>query len=160
MQFCKLLEGLKDIDSGFKIPDAMFSFAIPSFLGVQAGQALNDLTVFIEEFYNFDLPQKEDIVKSLKKIGSPIDEEGLSYRTRAGWLNANPAVICVPDLQDFNGKGNCRVAAFAREGLINQKTAFKAVKRFEKSLQEIGAKFSSKTVVPLIRLDSTVLEPE
>ncbi len=160
MQFSKLLEGLKDIDSGFKIPDAMFTFAIPSFLGVQAGQTLNDLTVFVEEFYNFDLPQKEVIVKCLNKIGTPIDEEGFSYQTRAGWFNANPAVICVPDLQELSETGNFRAAAFAREGFINQKTAFKAVKRFEKSLGDTGAGFSSKTVVPLTRLDSTVLESE
>ena len=142
----------------FKIPDAMFTYAIPSFLGVQAGQSLNDLTVFAEEFYGFDRSDKKEISDCLNKIGSPLDGDGLSYQTRAGWLNANPAVLCVPDLPDFNKTGTVRAVAFAKEGVINQKTALKAVKRFEKSLQNIGAKFSSKNIVPLTRLDTTVLD--
>jgi hypothetical protein len=112
------------------------------------------LTVFEEEFFGFDWQDKQEIINALKKIGSPVAEDGLSYRTRAGWLNANPAVICVPDLPDFNEKGTLRVVAFAKEGLISQKTALKAVKRFDKSLKDIGVKFSSKTVVPLTKLDS------
>jgi hypothetical protein len=157
MQFSQLFESLTEMDIAFNIPESIYAFAMPAFLGVQAGQSLNDITVFAVEFYGFDCQDKKEISDCLNKIGSPLAEDGLSYRTRAGWFNANPAVICVPDLPDFNQTGTFRAVAFAKEGFINQKTALKAVDRFKKSLQDIGAKFSSKNIVPLTRLDSTVL---
>ena len=158
MHLNRLFEHLKDIDNVFLIPNAMYCFAIPSFLGVKAGQSLNDLTVFIQEFYAFARPEKQNIADGLNKIGSVMDEKGLAYKTRGGWFNANPAVICVPDLNAFSESAAFKAVAFAREGLINQKTAFKAVKRLEASLLDMGCKFSSKTVIPLTRLDRTVIK--
>src|SRR6056297_3237646 len=102
MQFGKLLEVLmKDAGAAFQIPAGLYSFAVPSFLGVRAGQALNDLTVSVDEFYGFEIPEKQEIIVALNRIGSCLDEAGVSYKTRAGWFYANPAVICIPDLPGF-----------------------------------------------------------
>jgi hypothetical protein len=158
MHLNRLFEYLKDADKAFRIPDAMYSFAIPSFLGVQAGQSLNDLTVFVQEFYAFARAEKQNITDGLNRVGAIVDEEGLAYKTRAGWFNANPAIICIPDLNSFSESGAFKAVAFAKEGLINQKTAFKAVKRLEASLLDMGCKFSSKTVIPLTRLNRTVIK--
>ncbi|MGD9161429.1 MAG: hypothetical protein PVG39_23650 [Desulfobacteraceae bacterium] len=62
MQFNQLLGGSKDMGLASKIPDAMFTFAIPAYLGVQAGQAFHVLTVFEEEFFGFDWQDKQEII--------------------------------------------------------------------------------------------------
>lgn len=144
------------MDCAFNIPDSMFCFAIPSFLGVQAGQSLNDVTVFVAEFYDFDRLETQQVIDSLKTLGSCLDEESCSYQIRAGWLNANPAMVCFPDLSEFPENGCFKAVAFAKEGVINQKTAFKAVKRLESALHHLGITFRCKNVVPLIRIDATV----
>ncbi|MBN1957777.1 MAG: hypothetical protein JW773_06210 [Desulfuromonadales bacterium] len=156
MQLNQLLKCLPEMDCAFNIPDSMFCFAIPSFLGVQAGQALNDVTVFVAEFYDFDRLETQQVIDSLKTLGACLDEESCSYKIRAGWLNANPAVVCIPDLDEFPENGRFKAVAFAKEGFINQKTAFKAVKRLESTLYHIGITFRCKNVVPLTRLDATV----
>jgi len=156
MHLNRLLDLLEQFDPGFKLPDIIDMPVIPSFLGVQAGQSLNHLTVHVQEFYNFNTLDKKTLETALNSIGSVLTEKGYYFKTRAGWLNANPAVILVS--ADGEPLIKClKVICFAKEGLINQKTATKAIKRFETALKNQRSEFFVKTIIPLNRLGTTVL---
>ena len=143
----------------------MVSFpAIPSFLGVQAGQSLNHVTAAGELFSDLDFSNAGDhkIEDALRRIGSAIRDQSLQlpentffYKTRAGWLNANPAMICVIPCSD---DPKCfQAITLALEGLINQKTAQKALLRFKKAMSNLGIGFCSQELIPPGRLDAIKL---
>ncbi len=72
-----------------------------------------------------------------KILAEAADEETgaptLLVRTRAGWLNLNPALLLVAVEADEDGTV-LKLTAAALEGLINQGTAGRAVRRFIQAL--------------------------
>jgi hypothetical protein len=57
---------------------------------------------------------------------------------RGGFLSMNPVVLCVVLREREEGEVEARVEAFAKEGLISQHTAEKAVARFVEDLDRTG----------------------
>ncbi len=153
MNFTKVLEKIKNIDQNLNLSEFNHTPIIPSFIGVQAGQSLNHLTVHASEFYNLETVDYKTIEASFNTIGKPIAGQGLFYKTRAGLLNANPALIFTSFNSESSQK-NFTVFCLAKEGWINQKTATKAIKRFEMAISHQGVSFKIKTIIPLTRLDS------
>ena len=160
MNLDRLISCLKAYGCDVTPPDAVGSSSVPSFLGVRAGQSLNHLTVYARHYSDAALPDQA-IERSLGSIGSALASDASLYRTRAGWLCANPAVIWVTEPNQDMLSGFAAIS-FAREGLLNQKTAVGAVRRFENALKNQGGHFSAKTVIPLTRManaDSHVQQP-
>lgn len=127
---------------------------IPAFLGAQAGQTLNHLTIHGIKIYQLksDPPAKKAVQKALSAIGSPIDDDAWYYKTRGGWLNANPAVICALPFEK-DGEDGFQIISIAREGLINQKTVVKVMKRFETALRQQDVAFLSDILIEMSRLE-------
>lgn len=117
-----------------------FAGGLSAEAGAVFGQSFNKLTQAVQ---SFAVPG--DAVQAVRevfqRIGEIAAEEAdesagqcvLAVRTRAGWFNANPAlVIAVIE------KENVQAIALAKEGLINQKTAAGALRRFEETLLGLG----------------------
>jgi len=141
----------KGLDLGLDLTDPLP--AAPGFLGARAGQALNHITVCARELTLALEPEQgiHDLVsKAALGVGKPLVKgETQFYTTRAGWLNANPALLGLFAGPDAD---TCLVMGLAREGWVNQNTAPKAITRLENALKEMGVNFSLKEVLPWTRL--------
>lgn len=109
--------------------------------GVDFGQGFNRMTVAEAEIKWKQAGDPEDRIRRAgKTVGRVVSEEAgknggpslFAIKTRAGWLNLNPAWLVLA----VTGQG-IRLVAMAREGLINQKTAAGALARFEKAFREV-----------------------
>jgi hypothetical protein len=153
MNIGTLIDLLKSYNVSLPVSGALGSFLAPAFLGARAGQSLNHLTVCVEELSELVLPASDPdvFITAANRIGKPADPSTpFCFTTRAGWLNANPAMIC---LFPETGNGKLTIAAFAKEGLISQKTAAKAISRYKTALADSGVTFAAKTRLPLTRMD-------
>ncbi len=157
MNLNSLLSNLDNFNINLQLPEVDIFPAIPAFLGVQAGQQLNHVTVNAQELFNMEFEKtfEKVISEALLSIGTPLNDAEYYFQTRAGWLNANPAVICVLPDADLPEE-RLKVVAFAKEGWISQKTAIKAIERFKAALKKQGTGFDEKNILPLTRLDKPV----
>lgn len=145
---------------------SVFANGLPAYMGASFGQQLNKLTSAAVSLSDFDkdLMSSQKMVEAIGAVGIVMaeadgpEEEGtdddfvLWARVRAGWLNANPALVAVIDGRKA-GAGTIQVAAFAKEGFISQKTATGAIRRIERALENRGIAFKSETIVPQTVLD-------
>lgn len=77
------------------------------------------------------------IIEALSSIGTLID--GSKYTDYpvvlaccgSGYANMNPAIVCVEFVQIDNEQTDLYISAYAKEGLIKQKTAIKAIKKLK-----------------------------
>lgn len=80
------------------------------------------------------------IFQALSSIGIIIDASKytdypvLSACCGSGYANMNPAIICVEFLQTDDNKTDLYISAYAKEGLIKQKTAKKAILKLKNFL--------------------------
>ena len=164
MDLQRLLNGISELGLNLQLPDNLLLPAAPAFLGVQAGQSLNHVTAYGEVLKDLDFTNAGQftIQNALKRIGStinddansPLPENTFCYKTRAGWFNLNPALICVIPKES----NSLQVIAFAFEGLISQKTAQKALLRFTQALTALGIGYTSENLIPAGRLDDLRLD--
>ena len=82
---------------------------------------------------------RKSIEQAAGAIGKILAEEpdATLVATRAGWLNLNPAIVLAVVEPADDGVA-LQVTASAMEGLINQKTAEKAVRRFVDAVGRVG----------------------
>jgi len=167
MEMSEIIE--KFTEKGLDLPyleDMVFP-AIPAALGARFGQEMfGQLTVHSEIITGANKTPiaRENVLNALGSIGSAVDptvddapnDHFFYFQTRAGWLNANPALICVIDLSD--NQGGLQAAAFAKEGLISQKTALKAVARFKKALAGQGIEFTDKVQVSQTKVVDLIVD--
>lgn len=71
----------------------------------------------------------------IKKLGAFIDipqceKQVLAATYGSGFGNMNPAVICIEFTENGKYETTLDIAAYGKEGLINQKTASKAIEMF------------------------------
>ena len=74
----------------------------------------------------------------LRKLGSlieiPVGEKPVQAATYgSGFGNMNPAVICIEFTDNSNTETTLEIAAYGKEGLINQRTASKAIEMYIKA---------------------------
>ena len=113
-----------------------FAGALSARAGVDFGQSFNQQTQ-AEATFEIKGDALQTIKTAVGKIGDLLAEEDdlesgnkvLVIQSKAGWLNANPAIL----VAIVNGT-KVGVMAFAKEGMINQKTAAGAIARFGKAL--------------------------
>lgn len=161
LHYADLLKGLSVDGPRISSLTAELASAVPAYLGVRAGQRLNRVTVSAESLTDFNTGQLWDrhLPQALASIGRVIEVEGpaaresliLCARTRAGWLNLNPALLCVVDT-GRDGAASLQVCAFAKEGWISQRTAPGAIGRFKRALDLQGIAFRTETIIPLAPL--------
>lgn len=78
-----------------------------------------------------------EVLNSLDSMGTIIDSSNyteypvISAVCGSGFGKMNPAVICVEFVEISKSKTNLYISAYAKEGVIKQKTAIKAIKRFK-----------------------------
>ncbi|WDP90885.1 MAG: hypothetical protein HUN04_14760 [Desulfobacter sp.] len=135
--------------------------ALPSAMGARAGQQLNEMTVYAERLSNLSMPPdgEQALDDALRAIGNPMDNDasfqgrkgGCGVLTRAGWFNANPALVFFARNETKNMEAT--IMALAKEGWISQKTAPKAVLRFKKALIRQGIEFIATPILPLTRIE-------
>lgn len=108
--------------------------------GVDFGQSFNRMTVAETVIRGSQAGDPKDRVRRAgKTVGRVVsgevgEDDGPSLfviETRAGWLKLNPAWLVLA----VTGEG-IKLVAMAREGVINQKTAFEALARFERAFRE------------------------
>jgi len=113
-----------------------FAGALAAGSGVDFGQNFNKLTQ-AEGVFALQGDAPAIVRAALELIGEVVAEQAdsgtgdyaMAGQTRAGWLNANPAILI-----GVVGKDQVQVIALAKEGLINQKTAPGALQRFASAL--------------------------
>ena len=138
MDWSGVAEILGDAGLEFAGAGVLSAFAAAGGAGAAFGQRFNACT---EASLDFDVASVNDpaslIAEAAARIGrlefAGDDEQG-SHRffvigTRAGWLNLNPAYVIVA----LAGE-RLRAVAVAREGLISQRTAEGAVRRFAEAI--------------------------
>jgi len=140
---------------GIEMVTPLIDSVLPSALGARTGQKLNKITVWEEKLSDLSMPPfgEQAVHDALRAIGSPIDNEeafkvptrGCGVLTRAGWFNANPALVFFV-LNDTRST-EATIMALAREGWISQKTAPKAALRFKKALAGQGVVFNSAPIL-------------
>ncbi len=142
----------------------LLSHGFAAGMGVRAGQQFNQMTVFGRTFFGFNSENYPDamIRAAMGKAGNILEQpeiekknenEPLWASTRAGWLWLNPALICV--VKGQGGKeGEFCAYGFAKEGLISQKTAQGAVKRFQSALENQSTGFQTRELLPFTRINS------
>lgn len=98
--------------------------------GVAFGQSLHSLRCAAETIDRAGLPIA-DIRDACARVGTVHAEEAeddrviIAVASRSGWLQLNPATLIVGIAAE-----SIAVTVFAKEGLIDQKTAAGALKRF------------------------------
>lgn len=91
MQLKQLLSGIKEKAPSIQLSKITETAAIPSFLGVQAGQSLNQLTVYAKRFQGVDTLEKRILAGAVCQIGSFIENQTDVIKTRGGWINQKMA---------------------------------------------------------------------
>lgn len=87
---------------------------------------------------------QKDLTTSMKAVSNALSSMGtiidasqytehlvVSACCGSGFFNMNPAIICVEFLQIGNAQMELYVSGYAKEGLIKQKTAIKAIKKLK-----------------------------
>lgn len=159
MNISQLMEIITGSGHGSPFCADTFNSGLAAGMGARAGQQLNMMTVAGKDLTGFG--SAADMVSAIGSAMADIgtcapmpdgeNQEMLWCRTRSGWLRMNPAVICVLTAPGGN-PSSCLVFGFAREGIISQKTASGAVRRFETALEGCGAVFESREIIALSRL--------
>jgi|GEM_PF-2677247 len=118
-----------------------FAGGLSAKAGVDFGQSFNQQTQ-AEATFEVSGNALKTTKAAAGKIGDLLAEEKdsesgkqvLAVQTRAGWFNANPAIVVA-----IVGEGKVSALAFAKEGLIDQKTAVGAIARFGDALIALGS---------------------
>lgn len=80
------------------------------------------------------------VLQALSAMGTIMDASQysdypvISACCGSGYGNMNPAVLCVEFIQNGNGQTDLHISGYAKEGLIKQKTAIKAITRLKEML--------------------------
>ena len=117
-----------------------FAGGLSAGAGAAFGQSLNKLTQ-AEQAFAVSGDAVQAVRQAFQRIGKTVAEETdesagqcvLAAQTRAGWLNANPTLLIA-----VIEKETVQAIALAKEGLIDQKTAAGALRRFEQTLHDLG----------------------
>jgi len=81
------------------------------------------------------------VVQALSSMGTIIDASQytdypvVSACCGSGFANMNPAVLCVEFVQSDNAETDLYISGYAKEGLIKQKTAIKAIEKLKSILK-------------------------
>jgi len=117
-----------------------FAGGLAARAGAVFGQSFNKLTQ-AEQAFAVPGDAIQAVRQAFQRIGKIAAEEVddsagqcvLATQTRAGWLNANPALLIA-----VIEKQNVQAVVLAKEGLIDQKTAAGALRRFGDVLLDLG----------------------
>lgn len=77
------------------------------------------------------------VIQALSSMGTIIDASQysdypvISACCGSGYANMNPVVLCVEFIQNGNEKTDLHISGYAKEGLIKQKTAIKAIEKLK-----------------------------
>ena len=138
MDWSGVAEILGDAGLEFAGAGVLSAFAAAGGAGAAFGQRFNACT---EASRDFDVASVDDPASLVEEAAARIgrlefagDDAQGSHRlfaiaTRAGWLNLNPAYVIVALEGD-----RLSAVAIAREGLISQRTAEGAVRRFAEAI--------------------------